>query len=71
MPTPGAELARHFNRYVAIGDSSTEGLDDPAGDGSCRGWAIRDQQLAPALALHPDLVTLFSGTNDVVPAAAR
>lgn len=87
-------------RYVAIGDSSTEGLDDPAGDGTFRGWAnrlaeqiaasqirqtgrsgllyanlgvrgkktreIRDQQLAPALALRPDLVTLFSGTNDIV-----
>lgn len=88
---------RSFARYVAIGDSSTEGLDDPAGDGSFRGWAnrlaediarvqadrggllyanlgvrgkrtreIRDQQLAPALDLRPDLVTLFSGTNDMV-----
>jgi lysophospholipase L1-like esterase len=99
-------LARRFDRYVAIGDSSTEGLDDPAGDGSYRGWAnrladrialaqsglstegadgsgssllyanlgvrgrktreIRDQQLACALTMRPDLVTLFSGTNDVV-----
>lgn len=89
--------ARRFERYVAIGDSSTEGLDDPAGDGGFRGWAnrlaeqiaraqadqggllyanlgvrgkktreIRDQQLARALALRPDLVTLFSGTNDMV-----
>ena len=104
--------ARRFDRYVAIGDSSTEGLDDPAGDGSFRGWAnrladrialaqagpsahganaadaaeaagdallyanlgvrgrktreIRDQQLPCALAMRPDLVTLFSGTNDVV-----
>ncbi len=88
---------RQFGRYVAIGDSSTEGLDDPAGDGSFRGWAnrlaeqialaqegrsellyanlgvrgrktreIRDQQLPCALAMRPDLVTLFSGTNDVV-----
>ena len=86
-----------FRRYVAIGDSSTEGLDDPAGDGSFRGWAnrlaesiaraqadrggllyanlgvrgrktreIREQQLEPALAMRPDLVTLFSGTNDIV-----
>ena len=96
--SPGA--GRRFERYVAIGDSSTEGLDDPAGDGGFRGWAnrlaeqieasqlretgrggllyanlgvrgrktreIRDQQLAPALALRPDLVTLFSGTNDMV-----
>jgi lysophospholipase L1-like esterase len=84
-----------FSRYVAIGDSSTEGLDDPDGRGGYRGWAnrlaervaaaqtepllyanlairgrstraIRDEQLGPALALRPDLVTLFSGTNDVV-----
>lgn len=86
--------ARRFERYVAIGDSSTEGLDDPDGHGGYRGWAnrlaekiaaaqgpllyanlavrglstrrIRDEQLAPALAMKPDLVTLFSGTNDVV-----
>jgi lysophospholipase L1-like esterase len=83
-----------FSRYVAIGDSSTEGLDDPDGAGGFRGWAnrlaeriasaqgellyanlavrgrstrqIRETQLGPALAMHPDLVTLFSGTNDVV-----
>jgi len=86
---------RAFERYVAIGDSSTEGLDDPDGRGGYRGWAnrlaarvaaaqtspllyanlavrgrttrqIRDQQLERASALRPDLVTLFSGTNDVV-----
>ena len=84
-----------FSRYVAIGDSSTEGLDDPDGRGGYRGWAnrlaervaaaqtepllyanlavrgrstrgIRDEQLAPALAMRPDFVTLFCGTNDVV-----
>ena len=83
-----------FTRYVAIGDSSTEGLDDPDGRGGFRGWAnrlaerlaaaqgsvgyanlgirgrrtrqIMDQQLGPALAMEPDLVTVFSGTNDVV-----
>lgn len=84
-----------FSRYVAIGDSSTEGLDDPDGQGGYRGWAnrlaervaasqsnpllyanlgirgrstrqIRDQQLPAALTLRPDLVTLFTGTNDVV-----
>ena len=83
-----------LHRFVAIGDSSTEGLDDPDGRGGYRGWAtrlaerlaqcqdgvlyanlavrglttrqIRERQLAPALAMHPDLVTLFSGTNDVV-----
>lgn len=85
---------RSFHRYVAIGDSSTEGLDDPDGKGGYRGWAdrlaehiaqsqssplyanlgirgrrtrrIRQEQLEPALAMRPDLVTLFSGTNDVV-----
>lgn len=86
---------RVFERYVAIGDSSTEGLDDPDGQGGYRGWAnrlaariaaaqpspllyanlavrgrstrrIRDEQLERAVALRPDLVTLFSGTNDVV-----
>ena len=30
-----------FERYVAIGDSSTEGLDDPDGRGGYRGWADR------------------------------
>jgi lysophospholipase L1-like esterase len=88
MPLP------HYERYVAIGDSSTEGVDDPDGNGSYHGWAnrlaghiartqgsllyanlairgrrtraIREEQLDRALAMRPDLVTLFSGTNDVV-----
>ena len=83
-----------FQRYVAIGDSSTEGLDDPLGEGHFRGWADRlavhvaqaqggllyanlavrgrrtrevlEQQLGPALAMRPDLATVFSGTNDVI-----
>jgi len=83
-----------YERYVAIGDSSTEGLDDPDGHGGYRGWANRlaervaaaqggllyanlavrgrktgeilEQQLEPALAMRPDLATLFCGTNDVV-----
>lgn len=94
--TPGI-LRLPVRRYVAIGDSSTEGLDDPDGAGGYRGWAdrladrlardrgtegellyanlairgrrtrqIRDEQLAPALAMEPDFVTLFSGTNDVI-----
>jgi lysophospholipase L1-like esterase len=86
--------ASRFQRYVAIGDSSTEGLDDPDGRGGYRGWSqrlaeniaqsqggllyanlavrgrttrqIRDQQLGPALAMRPDLATVFSGTNDVM-----
>ncbi|HEY3287402.1 MAG TPA: SGNH/GDSL hydrolase family protein [Gemmatimonadaceae bacterium] len=85
---------RHYARYVAIGDSSTEGLDDPDGRGGYRGWAnrlaahvsaaqggdllyanlavrgrltkdVRREQLLPALAMHPDLVTVFSGVNDL------
>lgn len=91
MPGRGGRI---YQRYVAIGDSSTEGLDDPDGRGGYRGWAnrlaeriaaaqgsllyanfgvrgkrtreIRDEQLPRALELAPDLVTLFSGTNDVV-----
>lgn len=30
-----------LSRYVALGDSSTEGIDDPLPDGSFRGWADR------------------------------
>ncbi|MBS2030226.1 MAG: SGNH/GDSL hydrolase family protein [Deltaproteobacteria bacterium] len=36
-----ARGARVFQRYVAIGDSTTEGLDDPDGRGGYRGWANR------------------------------
>jgi len=91
-PQPPSPLSG-FLRYVAIGDSSTEGIDDPAPGGGWRGWSrrlaeqiaghgsleyanfgmrglttreIKEQQLAPALALAPDLVTFFSGTNDVI-----
>jgi lysophospholipase L1-like esterase len=92
--SPIAPLRPRFERYVAIGDSSTEGIDDPDGRGGYRGWSsrlaeriagtqgtllyanlairgrttrqIRDQQLAPALAMRPDLATVFSGTNDVL-----
>lgn len=83
-----------FSRYVALGDSSTEGIDDPDGVGGYLGWSqrlaerihasqgggllyanlavrglktceVRSGQLAPALALRPDLATVFCGTNDV------
>ena len=85
---------RRFERYVALGDSSTEGLDDPDGAGGYRGWAnrfaehvaaaqgsllyanlavrgrrtrrVREEQLPPALAMRPDLATVFAGTNDAV-----
>ncbi len=87
--------AANWRRYVAIGDSLTEGLVDPAPDGSTRGWADRfaqhlaDQagepvdyanlairgrllgpiiaeQLEPAIALKPDLVSLWGGGNDIL-----
>lgn len=80
---------------MALGDSSTEGLEDPGTDGRHRGWADRlalhvaqtqgapllyanlairgrktrhlvDEQLQPALAMRPDLATVFSGTNDII-----
>ena len=38
-----------FERYVALGDSTTEGLDDPDGAGGYRGWANR---LAEQIAAH-------------------
>ena len=34
-------MSRRFERYVAIGDSTVEGLDDPDGRGGYRGWANR------------------------------
>lgn len=89
MPDPP-----RFLRYVAVGDSTTEGLEDPAPDGTYRGWAdrlaerlaalepefryanlairgrlagaIRAEQLAPALALEPDLSTVVAGLNDAL-----
>jgi lysophospholipase L1-like esterase len=43
MPNATSVPARPFQRYVAIGDSSTEGLEDPdpSGNGRHRGWADR------------------------------
>ncbi len=83
-----------YRSYVALGDSFTEGLDDPAGDGTFRGWADRlaellarddpplqyanlavrgrllaevvAEQLEPAVALRPDLVSLAAGGNDLI-----
>jgi lysophospholipase L1-like esterase len=44
---------RTFERYVAISDSTTEGIDDPYPDGTFRGWADR---LAGKLAeVNPEL----------------
>lgn len=85
-----------FHRYVALGDSFTEGVGDPdpARPNGVRGWADRvaehlavdnpdfgyanlairgrklkpiiAEQLEPALALSPDLVTIHAGANDVL-----
>ncbi len=86
--------AAAFHRYVALGDSTTEGLEDPYPGGGYRGWAdrlaerlavlnpdvryanlavrgrklgrIRAEQLAPALAMEPDLASVVGGINDVL-----
>ncbi|WP_223690553.1 SGNH/GDSL hydrolase family protein [Leifsonia poae] len=89
--------AQHpWSRYVALGDSFTEGIGDPEprSAGGHRGWADRvaevlsrqtgdfayanlavrgklirqivDEQVEPALALRPDLITLSAGGNDVI-----
>jgi lysophospholipase L1-like esterase len=85
-----------WRRYVAIGDSFTEGIGDPdpSTPGAHRGWADRvaevlsrqvedfayanlairgrlireivGEQVEPALALKPDLVTFSAGGNDVI-----
>lgn len=85
-----------FHRYVALGDSFSEGVGDPdpALPNGVRGWADRvaevlardvddfgyanlairgrklqqivDEQLEPALALDPDLVTIYAGANDLM-----
>jgi hypothetical protein len=31
----------HFNRFIALGDSMTEGMSDEIIDGNYRGWADR------------------------------
>ncbi|MBO1901481.1 SGNH/GDSL hydrolase family protein [Leucobacter weissii] len=82
-------------RYVAIGDSFTEGVGDELPDGSVRGWAdlvaqgladaigepiqyanlairgrllgpIVAEQLEPALALEPTLLSFNGGGNDML-----
>jgi len=83
-----------FHRYVALGDSFTEGVGDhdPTRPNGVRGWADRvaevlgrstadfgyanlairgrkmaailAEQVEPALAMQPDLVTIYAGGND-------
>jgi lysophospholipase L1-like esterase len=85
-----------YTRYVALGDSFTEGIGDeePRLPNGVRGWADRaaeelartrpdfeyanlairgrllrqivDEQLEPALALEPDLVSISAGGNDLI-----
>lgn len=85
-----------WRRYVALGDSFTEGVgdDEPQSPGGLRGWADRvaevlnegisdfayanlairgrlmrqivDEQIEPAIAMHPDLITLCAGGNDLL-----
>jgi lysophospholipase L1-like esterase len=85
---------RPWARFVAIGDSLSEGLGDPLPSGGLRGWAVlladhlrqvqpemsftnlavrgyraRDaiqRELPEAIALQPDLITVFIGGNDVL-----
>jgi lysophospholipase L1-like esterase len=97
LVSPSGQPVGPWKRYVALGDSFTEGLWD--GDGPVRGWADRlaaalsarraevglepveyanlairgklagpiiRQQLRPALALKPDLVSLVAGGNDAL-----
>ncbi|WP_238413242.1 SGNH/GDSL hydrolase family protein [Saccharothrix deserti] len=83
-----------YRRYVALGDSQTEGVGDGDDVRGLRGWAdrlaeqvarhspgllyanlavrgrragqVRAEQLAPALAMRPDLATVVAGVNDVL-----
>jgi lysophospholipase L1-like esterase len=83
-----------YSRYVALGDSQTEGLNDGDEATGYRGWAdrlaerlaalnpelryanlavrgrlavqVHREQLAPAIALRPDLATVVAGMNDLM-----
>ena len=89
-------MSTAFHRYVALGDSFTEGVGDhdPARPNGVRGWADRvaevlaaqeadlgyanlairgrkmdailAQQVEPALAMRPDLVSVYAGGNDIL-----
>ena len=94
-PSPSDNPGPHpWRRFVALGDSFTEGIGDPLPDGGHRGWADRvaevlasqvddfayanlavrgkligqivSDQIEPALALKPDLITFSAGGNDVI-----
>lgn len=85
-----------WHRYIALGDSFTEGVgdDEPRSPGGVRGWADRvaevldsrtddfsyanlairgrllpqiiEEQIEPALAMHPDLISFCAGGNDLL-----
>lgn len=85
-----------FSRYVALGDSFSEGVGDPdpTRPNGLRGWADRTaeqlalanpefryanlairgrkmpqiiaEQIEPAIALEPDLITIYAGGNDIL-----
>ncbi|MEJ2858835.1 MULTISPECIES: SGNH/GDSL hydrolase family protein [unclassified Saccharothrix] len=83
-----------YSRFVALGDSQTEGIGDGDDLTGHRGWAdrlaqrlaatepsltyanlavrgklavdVRREQLAPALALRPDLASVVAGMNDLL-----
>ena len=95
-PTGSGNRLHPWSRYVAMGDSFTEGVGDPepGSPGGLRGWADRvaeelsaghedfayanlavrgrllhqilEEQVAPALELQPDLITLNAGGNDLL-----
>jgi lysophospholipase L1-like esterase len=95
-PAAEGRAVHRWHRYVALGDSFTEGIGDPepASPGGSRGWADRvaevlgstspdfayanlairgrllarivDEQVEPAVALRPDLITISAGGNDVI-----
>ncbi|MDA4895417.1 SGNH/GDSL hydrolase family protein [Microbacterium resistens] len=90
------ETPHPWRRFVAVGDSFTEGIGDPdpSVPGGHRGWAdrvaevlssqvddfayanlavrgkliaqISDEQVEPAIALSPDLISVCAGGNDVI-----
>ena len=89
-------MTHAFHRYVALGDSFTEGVGDPDPrlPNGVRGWADRvadvlatqdhdfgyanlairgrkmgailAEQIEPALAMRPDLVSVYAGGNDIL-----
>jgi lysophospholipase L1-like esterase len=87
-------MAEAIGTFVALGDSFTEGLNDPRPDGGFLGWADRtaamlaaqvpefryanlavrgklvhhvlEEQIEPAIAMSPDLVSLAAGGNDIL-----